>query len=122
MGPMTITNWADEAPSRILHLTTRAEWQEAVAVGTYRRSTRGASLDDVGFIHCSKPDQLAEVASLVYGDCDDDLVVLVMQPSRLEQNGLIVRLEDGGNGQHYPHIYGALPCALVEDVLPASFD
>ena len=107
---------------RIYHLTTRAEWQDAQAVGMYTHSTRGKSLDDVGFIHCSLSHQLAEVAEFVYADCDDELVVLVLDLPTLEVSDLTVRFEDGGNGKQYPHIYGALPCALVIDERPASFD
>ena len=35
---------------------------------------------------------------------------------KLEANGLIVRTEDGGNGKLYPHVYGAIPCELVDRV------
>jgi uncharacterized protein (DUF952 family) len=110
------------AAGRIYHLTTRTEWDAALPAGVYDRSTRDRSLEDVGFIHCSLPSQLAAVAGFVYADCEDDLVVLVLDLPALEASGLTVRLEDGGNGSDYPHIYGALPCALVADVLPASFD
>ena len=106
----------------LFHLTTRAEWEAARAAGVYERSTRGRSLAEVGFIHCSLPIQLAEVAEFVYADCDDELVVLVLRLRTLEDSGLTVRFEDGGNGKQYPHIYGALPCTLVIDELPASFD
>lgn len=40
----------------ILHLAHRADWDEALVSGQYRTSTRGASLDDVGFIHASTCD------------------------------------------------------------------
>jgi uncharacterized protein (DUF952 family) len=107
---------------RIYHLTTRAEWDEAQAAGMYSRSTRGKSFDDVGFIHGSLPSQLTEVAEFVYDDCDEKLVVLVMDLDRLESAGLTVRFEDGGNGKLYPHICAPVPCRLVDHVRPASFD
>jgi uncharacterized protein (DUF952 family) len=106
---------------RIYHLTTRTEWDEAQAGGLYSRSTRGKSLDEVGFIHASLPSQLTEVAELVYADGEDELVVLVMDLDTLNAGGLTVRFEDGGNGTFYPHIYAPLQCRLVDDVRPASF-
>ncbi|HEY5185117.1 MAG TPA: DUF952 domain-containing protein [Actinomycetes bacterium] len=106
----------------VYHLTSRGEWDAALAEGCYRRSTRGKSLVDVGFIHGSPAGQLAEVAELVYEGCEDELVALVMDMRRLEAAGLPLRLEDGGNGTYYPHIYAPLPCHLVDDVRPAWFD
>ena len=107
---------------RIYHLTTKAEWDQAQAAGRYSGSTRGKSLDEVGFIHGSLPSQLTQVAELVYDDCEDELVVLVMDVDTLETGGLTVRFEDGGDGTFYPHIYAPLPCRLVDDVRPAYFD
>jgi uncharacterized protein (DUF952 family) len=107
---------------RIYHLTTRPDWDEAQASGMYSRSTRDKSFDDVGFIHGSLPSQLTEVAEFIYDDCDEELVVLVMDLDKLESAGLTVRFEDGGNGKFYPHMYAPVPCRLVDDVRPASFD
>jgi glutathione S-transferase len=107
---------------RILHLATREAWEDALAVGEYRGSTRGKTIDHVGFIHGSLDHQIADVAEYVYKDCEDELVVLVMDQGDLSQSGLAVRFEDGGNGTFYPHIYAALPCHLVREVLRAWFD
>jgi uncharacterized protein (DUF952 family) len=107
---------------RILHLAYAADWAAALTVGRYEVSTRGARLDQVGFIHCSTPDQLAEVAELVYADAQEDLVVLALDDAAVQAAGTDVRYEDGGNGKHYPHIYGPLNTAWVQEVRPASFD
>jgi uncharacterized protein (DUF952 family) len=119
---MTETHELEAAAGRIYHLTTKAEWEKAQATGVYARSTRDKAFEDVGFIHCSLPSQLTEVAEFIYDDCEEELVVLVMDMPTLEGNGLTVRFEDGGNGKLYPHIYQPLPCHLVKDVLPASVD
>jgi uncharacterized protein (DUF952 family) len=119
---MTATHRVEAAAGRIYHLTTRAEWEQAQATGVYSRSTRDKSIEDVGFIHCSLPSQLTEVAEFIYDDCQEELVVLVMDVGTLEGNGLRVRFEDGGNGVFYPHIYAHLPCQLVDSVLPACVD
>lgn len=107
---------------RILHLASRADWDAALESGSYRVSTRGRSLDDVGFIHASGADQLSAVAEFVYADCDDPLVVLVMDDDALRSSGRPVRYEDGGDGELYPHIYGPIRPTDVTDVVPAGFD
>lgn len=106
-------------PSRtpaVWHLAHRSDWQAAVTSGSYRTSTRGASLDEVGFIHGSRPHQLAPVAELVYADDDQDLCVLVMDEQTIRSSGVDVREEDGGDGELYPHIYGPIDPAWVRDV------
>ena len=44
--------------AELLHITERACWQEAVGTGEYRVSTRGVTLEQEGFIHCSLRHQL----------------------------------------------------------------
>jgi uncharacterized protein (DUF952 family) len=106
----------------ILHLTRRSDWKAAIEVGSYELSTRGGTLQQVGFIHASTPSQLPAVAELVFRDVSDDLVVLVMDDARLRSAGADVRFEDGGNGQLYPHIYGPIDPRWVTAVRPAHFD
>jgi uncharacterized protein (DUF952 family) len=92
----------------IFHICSAAEWQ-ASGDGHYR----GASLDREGFIHCSTPEQVIEVADrLFHGRCD--LVLLVIDPDRVTAE---IRREDGGNDQFYPHIYGALNVNAVTAVV-----
>ena len=103
----------------ILHLTTKRSWEEALPIGNYTISTRNKTLAEVGFIHCSFPDQLEEVAGFVFAQCNEELVILHLDIKSLVENGVVVRVEDGGNGQNYPHIYGPIPCELVDAVSPA---
>ena len=99
----------------IYHLALRDEWQAAVEGNEpYRRSTLGRSLDDEGFIHCSFADQVTMIADLIYRG-RPDVLLLVIDPSRLQAEVRVENLE--GGGQLFPHIYGALP---VEAVLRAD--
>jgi uncharacterized protein (DUF952 family) len=66
----------------LFHITERAAWVGALRAGQHQISTRNATLEDEGFIHCSLRHQLREVAEYVYGDADD-LVVLVIDSTRL---------------------------------------
>ncbi|WP_237405318.1 DUF952 domain-containing protein [Actinacidiphila reveromycinica] len=102
----------------ILHLTERPLWDQARAVGSYELSTRGRTLGDVGFIHCSLRHQLPAVAALLYGAEPDraDLVVLVIEVARL---GVPVRYEPPVPGaEEFPHVYGPLPVGAVVAVEP----
>ena len=106
----------------ILHLARADDWAVALASGAYRTSTRGKTLDEVGFIHASTPDQLVDVAEAFYRDETAALVVLVMDDDEVRSTGVDVRYEDGGDGELYPHVYGAIEPAVVRDVRPAAFD
>jgi uncharacterized protein (DUF952 family) len=109
---------------RILHLAYASDWNRAAQAGEpYAVSTRGATLDDAGFIHCAEPDQLADVAESVYRKDaeDDELLVLAMDSETIEADGVSVRWEDGRDGTLYPHVYGAIKPEYVEDVSPAGF-
>ncbi|HZE41716.1 MAG TPA: DUF952 domain-containing protein [Stackebrandtia sp.] len=101
--------------TRLLHLTERRLWKEAVAEGSYRWSTRGKRLEEEGFIHTSLERQLGPVAEFQYGDRPDvDLVVLVIDHAKL---GAVVRYESPGLGEEkYPHIYGPIPVEAVVEV------
>jgi uncharacterized protein (DUF952 family) len=106
----------------ILHLTRRSDWEAAVEAGSYELSTRGGTLQQVGFIHASTRGQLPAVAELFFRDLSDDLVVLVMDDADLRSSGAEVRFEDAGNGELFPHIYGPIDPRWVSAVLPAHFD
>ena len=108
--------------SLFLHLTTKLAWEDALAVGVYSLSTKDKTLEEVGFIHGSFPDQVEEVAGFVFAGSTEELVLLHLDIEKLEANGLVVRIEDGGNGKLYPHIYGAIPCELVDQVVPAHMN
>ena len=102
-----------------LHLTTKQAWEDALKVGTYSLSTKGKTLEEVGFIHGSYPDQVEEVAGFVFGGSSEELVLLHLDINKLQEAGIEVRVEEASNGKMYPHIYGAIPCDLVENLSSA---
>lgn len=106
----------------IFHLARRADWDAAVASGSYEVSTRGARLADVGFVHASYAHQLGPVAEAVYAGEDAELCVLVLDPDLIRAAGTAVVDEDGGDGELYPHVYGPLVPSFVTDVRPATLD
>ncbi len=105
--------------SNFLHLTTKQGWDDALKVGTYSLSTKGKTLEEVGFIHGSFADQVEEVAGFVFAGSTEELVVLHLNVGKLESHGILVQVEEASNGKSYPHIYGAVPCQLVDRVSTA---
>ena len=107
----------------ILHIALASDWDAAVAVGSYRLSTLGASLDQIGYIHASENrDQVTRVADLVYAAETAPLVVVRLDEQAIERAGVQVRREDGGTGELFPHIYGEIDPSWATDVRPARFE
>jgi uncharacterized protein (DUF952 family) len=71
------------ASNTFLHLTTKQAWVDALKVGTYSLSTKGKTLEEVGFIHGSFADQVEEVASFVFAGSTEDLVLLHLEIDKL---------------------------------------
>ena len=99
--------------TELWHIAERADWTVAEQAGAYDRSTRGLSLAEVGFVHCSYPDQAAGVAAAFYADADD-LVLLRIDPDRLPAE---IRVEGG-----FPHVYGVIPVTAVTGTEPLTRD
>lgn len=94
----------------IFHVADAADWDNAEARGTYTQSTRGKTLEQVGFIHCSYRHQLSGVVGAFYLDAPTSHVILTIEPDRLEAP----INEDNG----FPHIYGPLNTTAVVNVEP----
>lgn len=109
---------------RLLHIAVSAEWEEALRTGSYDRSTAGASLDDVGFIHCSRGiAQVNTVLSAVYAGLDTPLVLLHIDERAALAAGLRIVDEPGNprdpESELFPHLYGGpLPVGAVQSTEP----
>jgi glutathione S-transferase len=103
------------SPSWLYHLALRGEWAAARRDGSYRRSTRDRSLEQVGFIHLSAAHQLAGTAQRFYADIPSgELLLLTIDPGRLAAAGLELRQEGAPDGgELFPHLYGPLPLDAV---------
>ena len=97
------------------HIAHRADWEAAQADGVYLHSTRGRTLGEEGFIHCSYPHQVGIVARNFYADDPEPLVILEIDRNQLGPTK--VRVED-----NYPHVYGPLPTGAVVLVRALAFD
>jgi uncharacterized protein (DUF952 family) len=107
---LTARGVRQDAPVRIFHIATLADWKQAEASGTYTTSTYGVSLAEAGFLHASRHEQVRGVLDRVYGDVTEPLLILEIETDLL---GVPWR-EDDVDGETFPHIYGALdPHAVV---------
>lgn len=118
----------------ILHLASNDSWLAAVGPAglpcterrTVWRGKQGAyhadSLSTEGFIHCSKPSQIVDVANSFYRG-QQGLVLLVIDPTKLEPE---LKWEPPAEpeptharaGDLFPHLYGPLNLDAVVKVLP----
>ena len=97
----------------IHHLALPDDWAAAFTTGEYRMSTRGVTLEQEGFIHCSTRDQVEATANRFYGDIPQLVVLTIDQDAVLSP----IRFEPPapGSTELFPHIYGPLPIAAVRD-------
>lgn len=102
----------------IHHLALAADWAAAQRAGDYRISTLGRTLEEEGFVHAAHAHQVAGVADRFYAGVDDELVLLVIDPDRLDVP--VVEEVPAGAAEAFPHVYGPIPVAAVVEVRPVG--
>ncbi len=94
----------------IMHITQQETWDAARCAGSYQADT----LTVEGFIHCSTPEQVIEVANSRFRG-QAGLVLLCIEESLVQAE---VRYEDCyDTGQRFPHIYGPLNLDAVTQAI-----
>jgi release factor glutamine methyltransferase len=88
----------------ILHLCQREEWLKAQNQGVFSSK----SLEQEGFIHCSQPEQILQVANHFYHGIPD-LILLWIEPELITSE---IRWEMADNTL-FPHIYGPIDLKAV---------
>jgi uncharacterized protein (DUF952 family) len=93
----------------VYKIVRRSEWMAARRSGVF-----GGSPDDArdGFIHLSSASQVRGVCERHFGH-ETDLLLLAFEAGRLGPN---LKWETSHKGEAYPHLYGALPLALVQSI------
>ena len=98
----------------LLHICSRDEWSAAQRDGVVAPD----SLESVGFVHLSTPEQVHLPANRLFSG-RRDLVLLHVAPERLSDP---VQYEPGVPGDpesmRFPHLYGPLPVVAVTGVTP----
>jgi uncharacterized protein (DUF952 family) len=104
----------------IFHITTRKEWEAAKVNGMYA----APSLENEGFIHCSKKEQVLSTADNHFRG-QQDLLLLCILPEKLQAD---IKYEYP-SGKHsandfgmFPHIYGPIHTQAVLKAVPFPCD
>jgi len=90
----------------IYHITKPMIWNSGLANGAYVP----VEFEQDGFIHCSKEEQVLEVAGRYYSG-QTGLLLLRIDPARLTSKLVYENLV--GGDELYPHIYGPLNLEAV---------
>jgi release factor glutamine methyltransferase len=104
----------DITPSNyLIHLCLEEEWQAAQDQGIFKSK----SLEHEGFIHCSQPHQILQVANRFYLGIPG-LVLLWVDPQKITSD---IRWE-AADGVLFPHIYGPINLDAVFSVTDLNPD
>lgn len=105
--------------SVIYHAALPDQWEAAQISGVYEISTRGVTLAQEGFIHCSTRDQVESVANRYYSDISD---VVLLTLDRTTVGSPVIDEAAASTGDLFPHIYGPIPTAAVVTTTAWSID
>ncbi|GAA1744745.1 DUF952 domain-containing protein [Rothia terrae] len=103
----------------LFHLALPEDFAVAQDTGVYTVSTRGRTIDEVGFIHCSASvEQVREVWQAFYSD-REDILLLAINEDAVEAEGLTIKFENSdpndAESEIFPHIYGGpLPLSTLK--------
>lgn len=108
----------EAVPGPIFHIAERRLLDDALREGNYPWSTRDVTLDQQGYVHCSRADQVEGVLERFYADlAESDLVVLELDPADL--TGPVI-VEDLGYGESYPHVFAPLDVSALSSAVPSA--
>lgn len=96
---------------KIFHLALVDAWEAARETGAYTVSTLGLDLADVGFIHCSRAEQVEDVHQRFYAEVREPLLLLTIDTDLLTSPWRLEEVQ--GADLTFPHIYGPLDIAAV---------
>ena len=104
----------------IFHIATGTDWRAAKASGAYTTSTLGVTLEQEGFLHCSRDSQAGRVLARYYAGVQEPLTLLTVDTNLLTSPW---QLDDvPGADLSFPHIYGPLNPGAVVDTTPLTKD
>lgn len=104
----------------IVAIAEQAAWDAAKEQGKYTQSTIDSTLADVGFIHCSTPNQTMDIANRRFNGYGH--ILLLMIDVQKVKPPVVFEQAPSGRGGLYPHIYGPLNVDAVSEVIPLVTD
>ncbi len=103
------------APQFIYHIASISDWDKQANNKVYSIET----LDEEGFIHCSRYEQLDATLKRFFDGREDILVLKI--DSKLLNIPLIYEAADNGSG-FFPHAFGPIQKNAIVEVIPFPFD
>lgn len=105
------------------HIALADDWDAAQRDGVYALSTIGMTIDQVGYMHASFPEQVRATLERFYAHVRVPLVLLTLDEETLTEAGLDVRVEAADPqdplSEKFPHVYGGdLPVRAVARIEP----
>jgi uncharacterized protein (DUF952 family) len=101
---------------QVFHIATAADWAAAAASRSYTTSTLGRTLEQEGFLHAARREQVATVFASFYRGVREPLLLLTIETDKLASPWR----EDGVGDDTYPHIYGPLNTSAVVRAQPLN--
>lgn len=95
----------------LFHAAMPDDWAAAFHTGEYTMSTRGMTLEEVGFVHMSTRSQVEATANRFYTDVDQ-LVLLTVDPAKVPSR-IVWEPPSPESDVLFPHVYGPLPISAV---------
>lgn len=103
------------APQFIYHIAEEAAWLNQSDEPVYSVDT----LDDEGFIHCSRLEQLPATLNRFFENREDICILKI--DTKLLQVPLIYEAADDGSG-FFPHVFGSIRKSSITQVYNFPFD
>lgn len=103
------------APQFIYHIAILADWENQ----TNEKEYSIESLNEDGFIHCSKYEQLNATLKRFFEDRKD--IVVLRIDTKLLNIPLIYEADDDGSG-FFPHAFGPIQKNAIVEVITFPFD
>jgi uncharacterized protein (DUF952 family) len=97
------------APRFIYHIVFLADWEQQETSEMYCTK----SLDDEGFIHCSKEEQIRGTLKRFFKNRNDIRILKI--DTTLLNSPLLYEAADDGSG-FFPHIFGGICKSAIVDV------
>ena len=103
---------------QIFHIASASDWAAAQRSGTYTTSTRGRTLEQEGFIHASRREQVADVWKAFYADAAGPHLLLTIDTEKLTSPWQVDPVARAGSSDTFPHIYGPINASAVVQAEP----
>jgi uncharacterized protein (DUF952 family) len=95
----------------IYHSILKSDWEQVKHGTEYTPS----SLEKDGYVHFSLYDQVIGITFFLYGDKDEDVLLLEVDEKKLKPR---IVFEDNRRHGRFPHAYGPINLDAVVDVYP----